>query len=221
VLLAEVAEDGTDKVYLVASAKPATSPENYDCHACAPAIGVAVFVAQEGNWALQSANPAVGFYGGWGSPPFVDLVKIGPDKRGVLLFDEDNHGGFASSYKILLVPFGRTVAEAWGIQDEQDNTGAYDLTDKLNKQVPYRSAAAFRFNTTHSDEGSIADYYDVELISRGDVSNDLVHLKPENWTEVYRFKDGKYRLLSHKNSIEIAIPHHQPQKRPKPKPTDP
>src|SRR5665647_1036600 len=81
-LMAEVAENGTDKVYLVSSAVPANPPGEYECHACAPAIGAAVFVAQEGNWALQSSNPAIGFYGGWGDAPRVDLVWAGPQKRG-------------------------------------------------------------------------------------------------------------------------------------------
>lgn len=65
VLMAEVEEDGVEKVYVVASAAPDGSPGGYDCHACAPAVGMAVFAWKTDHWELQSANPATGFYAGW------------------------------------------------------------------------------------------------------------------------------------------------------------
>lgn len=205
VLMMEVGENGTDKVYLVASAKPANFPSVYDCHACAPAIGVAVFQATEGDWALRSANPAVGFYGGWGKPPEVSIVPVGLQERGFLLSTSDIAQGYAWSSKTLLLPIGRTVAEVWSIQDQQDNHGAIDPDDKLNKQVPYRSSAAFKF-VSKEPAGADEDWeghYDIEVISRGAISKDLIHLKPENWTELYRFSDGKYRLLQHRDFIEV------------------
>jgi hypothetical protein len=202
VLLAEVGEDGTDKTYVVASAVPADAPGGYECHACQPAIGAAVFVAQEGNWALQSANPAIGFYGGWGDAPRVDLVWVGPGKRGFLLTNTDMGQGYASSRKVLLMAVERTIAEVWSMEDEQDNAGAYDPADRANKQVAYRASAGLRFFATDGEGGGGGEYYDIEVISRGNVSEDLVHLKPENWTEVYRFKDGKYRLLRREEFVE-------------------
>jgi hypothetical protein len=100
----------------------------------------------------------------------------------------------------------KTVAEVWSIQDEQDNAGALDPADKLNKQVPYRCSAAIRFYAADPDAGDSAGYYDIEVISRGNSSTDLVHLKPENWTEIYRFKDGRYKLLSRKEFVEGKKP---------------
>jgi len=206
-LIAEVQEGTT---YLVTSAKPANFPDNYECHACAPAIGVGVFAWKGQHWVLKSANPAVGFYGGWGSPPRIELVQVGPEKHGVLLSDSDIGGGFATSGKVLLMPLDRTVAEVWRIEDEQDDFGAYDPTDKFAPQASYRSSAAFIFYAINMDDGGIADYYDIEVISRGNSSKDLIHLKPENWTEIYRFKDGKYRLLRHRDFIEVRKPTHKP-----------
>jgi hypothetical protein len=202
-LMAEVQEGGTDKVYLVTSAVPANAPEGYECHACAPAVGVAVFQAQEGNWALRSANAAIGFYGGWGRAPEVVLVHVGPEERGFLLSSHEVAQGYAWSNKTLLMPIDRTVAEVWSLQDEQDNLRAIDPDDKLNKQVPYRSSAAFRFYAAESEDGGSRDYYDIEVISRGTSSEDLTHLKPENWTEIYRFSDGKYKMLRHRDFGEV------------------
>jgi len=41
------------------------------------------------------------------------------------------------------------------------------------------------------------------VISTGKDREDFNNpIKPENWTEIYRFKDGEYKLLSHKDLIE-------------------
>jgi len=202
-LMAEVQENGAKKVYFVSSAKPESDQDNYECHACAPAIGIAVFVWQAQHWVIESANPAVGFYGGWGDPPQVDLVQIGPEKHGLMLSVDNMGQGYASSVKILLAPQAQSVSELWRIQDEQDDEGAYDPTDKFATHLFYHSSAALRLYATHQDNGSLADYYDIEVISRGVGTKDLVHSKPENWTETYRFSGGKYKLLHHRNFIEV------------------
>ncbi len=205
VMLAELGEDGTDTTYLVASAVPANAPGGYECHACQPAIGVAVFVAQEGNWAWQNANPATGFYGGWGEAPRVDLVWVGPHKRGLLLSTTDMAQGYAWSRKVLLMRTERTIEEVWSMEDEGENLGAIDPADKKDKRAGYRWSAGMRFFAGEPDDrgaGGYESYYDIEVISRGNASEDAAHPKAENWTEVYRFKDGKYRLLRRTEFVE-------------------
>ncbi|MGB9408690.1 MAG: hypothetical protein WCA89_14220 [Terracidiphilus sp.] len=212
-LMAEVQEGSAEKIYLVTSAKPFSNPDDYNCHACAPAIGVGVFAWQAEHWVLQSANAALGFYGGWGSPPWIELVQIGPERHGILLSVDDMGQGYASSFKRLLTPLGKTVSDVWSIEDEQDNLGAIDPDDKLNKQVPYRSSAAFKFNASDPEGGGtdLTDYFDIEVISRGNDREDFNHpVKSENWTEIYRFKDGKYRLLRHRDFIEVRKPKRTP-----------
>jgi hypothetical protein len=204
-LIAEVQEGDAAKVYVAASATPANTPAGFQCHSCAPAIGAAVFAWQAKHLQLLSANAAVGFYGGWGRPPRIDFVEAGPEKHGLLLSIDDVGQGFASSSKVLLMPLEKTVSQVWSIEDEQDDLGAIDPVDKPNKLAPYRASAAFKFNVNDPEDGGedFADFYDIEVISRGEDSNDGTHLKPENWTEIYRFKDGKYRLLSHRDFTEV------------------
>jgi hypothetical protein len=213
-LTAEVQESGAKKYYLATSAKPIDpkagdfTGAGYNCHACSVAIGAGVFIWKAQHWILESANAAIGFYGGWGSSPKIKLVQVGPEKHGLLLSIDDLAQGYAWSNKELLMPVNTTIAEVWRIEDEQDDDGAYDPTDEYSPKVKYRSSAAFRFYATHLDNGGLADYFDIEVISRGNSSSkDLIHLKPENWTEIYRFKDGKYSLLHHRDFIEI----HKPQ----------
>jgi hypothetical protein len=201
VLAAQVWDGG--KLFLVSSAHLA-SEKDFSCHACQPAIGMAVFTWQSSRWVLESANPVVGMYGSWGEPPDVTLFRVGPEKYGILLSKGDGGQGYSSSGGHLIIPIGKTVHQVWSIQDEQDNLGAVDTTDPYAPHVAYRSSAAFKF--IPREDGSSAsdyDYFDIEVISRGNDRQDYDHpLKPENWTEVYRFRDGKYRLLSHKDFTE-------------------
>ena len=211
----EVQEGSTKKVYLVTSAKP-IDPETgdysgteFNCHACRVAIGGAVFTWKAQHWVLESANAAIGFYGGWGDPPGIELMQVGPEKHGLLLSVDDLAQGYAWSTKVLLMPLDKTIYEVWSIQDAQDNLGAIDPDDKVNKQVPYKSSATFRFYA--ANDGLSRDFYDIVVISRGKDRQDYAHpVKPENWTEIYRFSDGKYKLLSHKDFVRIR----EPQKKP-------
>ena len=198
-LNAEVWENGTAKIYIVANAKP----KDYGWHACAPALGVAVFAWEENQWQVESSNLAIGFYGGYGDPPGVSMEKIGPERYGILLSGGDLAQGYAWSYKDLLVAYKKSVTDAWSIQDEQDDEGAYDPTDKSPEHVRWRSAAAYRFDPVDGN----AEYYDIEVISRGNDRQDQAHpIQQENWTERYRFVDGKYKLIKRTSFSEVRKP---------------
>jgi hypothetical protein len=194
-LMSQVTEGADTRIYLATNAEPSQDPDGFGCHLCAPAVGAAVFVWRGQRWELESSNVAIGFIGGYGGPPEASLVAVGPDKHGLLMWWGDEGQGFSSSYKELLLPIGNTVENAWSIEDENDNLDAVDSTDKQDPERPYRASAAFRFDygddTTSNDTG----YYDIEVISRGEDGENYGHpFKSENWTEIYSFKDGKYRL---------------------------
>ena len=195
-LTAQVNEDGAEKTYLVASAVPDKVPGGYECEACAPALGVAVFAWRAQHWMLESANPAIGFFGGLGDPAQVDLVHVGREKHGLQIQLGDDHGGYGESDKVLFIPLGKTITRVWKICDEEDDAGAYDPSDKWAPHVFYRSSAAIRFFEGEQDGPKSRDYYDIEVISRGTNSaNNTRRLKPENWTEIYRFDGHQYKLL--------------------------
>ena len=145
---------------------------------------------------MESENPVVGIYGSWGSPPYLELVNVGPDKYGVFLSKTDGGQGYHWSEKHLLIPLGKTVKEVWSITDEQDDSGAYDPTGVDGPSVAYRSSAGIRFVPVEDDGMEQHPYYDIEVISRGtSSSNKSGRVHSENWTGVYRFRDGKYHLL--------------------------
>lgn len=187
-LTSEVVESGVKMVYLVASAKPTGDSIGglFQCHLCRPAIGVGVFAWQSHRWVLQCANAAVGAFSGYGDPGGVELVRIGPEKHGVLLSASDLTHGRYVSFKVLLAPLGNSVADVWSVAVEQNN--GVDVEE-------YDAKAAFKFFA--ANDASSKDYYEIEVVSKGNSKN-----KPENWTEIYRFEDGKYKLLSHQDSVE-------------------
>lgn len=211
-LVAEVDEGAQKKTYVVTSAKPANEPLGFECHACQPAIGVAVFAWKSERWILESEEVATGFYGGWGGPPSINLVGVGPEKHGVISSINDQGQGYSSSYVALFIPLGNTVSQVWSIQVEDDNLGAIDPDDKLDKQLPYRSSAAFRFYSDTEEANDPSGYYDIEVVSRGTDREESGHtIKQENWTAIYRFSDGKYRLLRRQDFIEMKKPHKKPR----------
>ena len=69
--------------------------------------------------------------------------------------------------------------------DETDDSGAYDPTDKFSPHRRYYAEAAFKFVYVGND-----DFYDIIAMSRGTDAQGSA-----NWTEQYRFRNGKYRLL--------------------------
>jgi len=61
-----------------------TVPAHYDCHACAPIIGGATFSKQGDAWQLDTLTKEVSTMGSWGSAPEGKLIKIGPERYGVV-----------------------------------------------------------------------------------------------------------------------------------------
>jgi hypothetical protein len=192
VLLTSQVKEGDEwKTYIVTSA----SPHQYECHQCAPSVGVGIFAWKEGRWQLASANVAVGFYGEYGGPPLSELIAIGADKHGVILWSGGSNQGYHGSMKYLLAPVGDSVSEVWQLNDETDNSGAFDLTDNFAPHRQYYAEAAFKFVWDGKD-----DIYEIIVMSRGSDAKG-----PANWTAVYRFRDGKYQLL--RKTPYTGLPH--------------
>jgi len=195
-LSVEVAEHGVEKTYIVASALPSGGAPDFQCHSCAPATGVAVFAWRHERWETESANACVGFYGEWGSPPMFELVAIGPEQHGVILWSGFSGQGYHESMKFLLSPLGSTVDEVWRLNDEQDDSGAFDPSDKSVHHRQYYAEVAYKFVYV-GNEGN----YDIIAMSRGTDDKGKA-----NWTKQYRFSEGQYRLLRTTSYAEARTP---------------
>src|SRR5258708_9220593 len=86
--------DPSPKSFVLVTFAVPTSDETFDCHACSPAIGMAVFSQEGRKWTMDASNRAVTFAGEWGKPPTdIQLVRIGPNRRAVNLIDVGEGNG--------------------------------------------------------------------------------------------------------------------------------
>src|SRR5688572_343463 len=83
---ASFTEGGQQKTVVVAKLTPKPLAE-YQCHACLPLIGGAVFVRAGDAWQVESRTHIIDFGSAWGSR--FSVAQIGPDRYGVLHHRED------------------------------------------------------------------------------------------------------------------------------------
>jgi hypothetical protein len=207
-LAAEVMEDGAEKMFFVASAKPSKA-NSYECHYCGPAIGVAVFAWQSNKWVLQSKNQAVGFYGSFGEPGQVDLVAIGPHRYGLVLYEDFGGQGYYESTKTLLIPLADSVRKVWSAKDREDDRGDdFDNNGKPSDRIRHFSLSGMDFFWTGGPEGDLGNkYYSLSVISHRTSFRFRTHwVKESYWEDTYKFDGSKYVRASHEQLTKVT--HH-------------
>jgi hypothetical protein len=191
---------GGPRTYVVTSAVPQPSATGkYDCHACAPDIGVGIFLYANGSWIAESSSPSVGSLGAWGAPPDADLVRIGPSLYGVRLTAGDMHQGDATTFSELLAASGKSVSVIWKIMEHEDNSGDYDSTGQSGSSDRIDFRSTYRFIPS----APASDHYQIEVVSRGWGYGLDDSFGSQNWNAVYRFKDGAYQLLKRTDFREL------------------
>lgn len=184
IFLATGAEDsGATKVFVLTAAIPHGSPE-YDCHACAPLIGAAIFAKNGTSWTVESSNKEFDVLGNWGGPPQAEIVRVGPQRSGFELKPGNtNQGETVGSVMILLAWKGgiHTVfsAETLSTETSDCGDGMGNCRDKSAEITFVR--------------GENADYDDILLTISGTELNDKTGKdekvrRVQNW----KFVEGKY-----------------------------
>jgi hypothetical protein len=193
---------GGPRTYVVMSAVPQPSATGkYDCHACAPDIGVGIFVYANSSWRAESSSPSVASLGAWGGPPDADLVRIGPNLYGVRLTAGDMHQGDVTTFSELLAASGKSVSVIWKIMEREDNTGDYDSTGQSGTS----DRSDFRSTYTFIPAAPATDHYQIEVVSRGWGYGLDDSFGSQNWNAIYRFKDGSYQLVKRTDFRELPI----------------
>jgi len=181
-LVAGASDSGTTKVFMLTYAIPAGAPI-FDCHACAPVIGVAVFAKKNGSWAAESALNAFNPLGNWGGPPNAEIVRIGPDRAAFQLTPGGTNQGETFSLVMFLVPWQGGIREVFEAQtDWPEQT---DCGDGMGYCRDVSAEVSF-------ERGANPDYDDivVKLSATETDSHDKdvqVH-RVQRWN----FADGKY-----------------------------
>jgi serine/threonine protein kinase len=171
---------GVQRYFLITD----TVPARYDCHACAPLIGGAVFSQVGNNWQVESENKIISTMGSFGSAPKGKLIKIGPDRHGAM-FEAGGMGqGISNEVAVVIADMGETLREVLTVDEfGGDNGGAcgeglaacYSFSSKL-EFVP----------------GANPDYYDAKVTTTGTKEDNDGNVRRVNAVKKYTFANGKY-----------------------------
>jgi len=177
---------GSDEFLFLTYAKP--RDQSFDCHACAPMIGMAEFTRSGQSWIITASSHAVVTSGEFGKPPSdIRAVKVGPGHVGVQIKDVGSGGGETTVVLILLIPYLRTVNLAFERIIADDDAGT--CGDEGGSLPCYANRRYIAFL-----QGPDPEYYDLELSLAGtDLSQGppykSVHVRG---LERHRMRDGKY-----------------------------
>jgi serine/threonine protein kinase len=164
-----------------------TVPVHYDCHACAPIIGGATFSKVGEAWQLDTVTKEVSTMGSWGSAPEGKLIKIGPERYGVVFQPGYTGQGITSESAVVIAETTDSVRQVLVIDEySADNGGTcgeglatcYSFSSKL-EFVP----------------GSNAEFYDARLTTTGTKEDEAGNVRRANAVKKYTFTNGKYSLV--------------------------
>jgi hypothetical protein len=180
---APYSENGVEKHMLLTATAPAD--RDYECHACGLLVGGAIFRRSAEGWLMESQNKYISVEGKYGSveSETIRLIKVGPDRHGVLFSGADIHQGYISSYVSLLVPYEKSIVGALNFFVEGPGEGA--CADAVWEQGIELKPVKQQKNA----EG----FYDMEADARYN-SGECGQVKPIRETVQFKFMNGKYNL---------------------------
>ena len=188
---------GARSFVLVTYAVPAG--DSYDCHACAPTIGMAVYSRKGLKWTIDASNRAVTFAGGWGKPPMdIQLLQIGPNRRAVEVIDSGGGQGETTKVLDLLIPWNGTVNLGLERIISDDDKGMCDPNGGLPCYANHRSVCFIRNDRF--------EYYVLELELTGTdlpVSEAVPSMpaRKVHGIETLKVENGKYIQVSRQGDL--------------------
>jgi hypothetical protein len=184
IFLATGAEDsGATKVFVLTAAIPHGSPE-YDCHACAPLIGAAIFAKNGASWTVESSNKEFDVLGNWGGPPQAEIVRAGPQRSGFELKPGNTNQGETVGEVVILLAWKGGIHTAFSAENLSTETS--DCGDGMGNCRDKSAEITFV-------RGENADYDDIVLTISGTELNEKTGKdekvrRIQNW----KFVEGKY-----------------------------
>jgi hypothetical protein len=187
---AKYEESGIEKYVLVTQTRPA-NVLSYSCHQCAPLIGCFVFRKSNNSWIEENQNRYVGIIGKWGwinkktidrlRKDTVELIKVGPEKHGVLIRGDDVGQGYENYYFYLIVPHKDSLRVSLRAGIEGAGPGACsDLAAKNRQKI----SLAF-------DKNDESEYYGVTVIKQWN-KGPCKKVTSVKEIKMYSFADGVY-----------------------------
>ena len=183
-------QNNFEKHMIITATVPAG--EHYECHACAPLIGGAVFRRSGRRWVLEADNKYITVTGKFGSTDreVIRFAKIGPSRYGVIFQGDDVHQGYISNYVSLIVPYGKSLVQALEFFVE----GPGDAACPDNAGEDFGNFEEPGIDVRYVKGESQTSYYDIETIVRYN-SGPCGQVKAVKEVRYFRFIDGKYERI--------------------------
>ena len=169
-------------------AQTAPTLEDNTCHACSMFISVAVFSKQNGYWKIEQAQKNTGRYGSFGevSPP--QIAKIGTDKYALKYDSFYMNMGEENGGEQYITLDGGIFNEIFTVTTHTDNTASMA---PIKVQLSSNSKVIFKPSAN-------SEYFDAVISTSGKKGQKVGNrylLKPFVQSDLYRYSDGKYRLV--------------------------
>lgn len=180
-------QDQLDKCFVLSEIRP---KDNFECHACAPALGGAIFLKKGNRWQLQLIQSVITYIGSWGHVPHaLKWVQIGADRYGILIERSYQIHGINDAYTILISQINNQINVLWELPaSAEDNAGACgEETDP----ACYHWSSQIEFKP-----GQHASFYDLILTQSGtkhaDVNDSDSPVISFQQTTLFVFLDNAY-----------------------------
>jgi hypothetical protein len=177
---APYSEAGIQKHIVITATEP---PGGNGCHACSLLIGGAVFRQVGARWAVEAANKYIGVDGIWGRLGDISLVKIGPERFGVLSEGDDDSQGYMNKHISLIVPYGQSLVHALQYFVEGPTEIHCGRGDYIEPRIGVRFLGRNRGGP----------YYSVHTLIQYNSAKDCA-VVPTKELRVFAFEKGQYRM---------------------------
>jgi hypothetical protein len=168
---------------------------NFDCHACAPYIGAALFKQGRSGWMRQASVPPFLQNGSFGQHPEARLLQFGPHRYGIELEERNMHQGDFGTTITLFLPWNGRFINAFStatigstMDDEHSACRSEDEPDTWHLPLCYSFHRELKFMP-----GRNSQYYDLVVTTFGTGANEFGKVVDISGTMRLRFVDGKYR----------------------------
>lgn len=177
-------EDGKNKVFLLTKTIPTNIP--FDCHACLPLIGAAVFVEKRSHWEIEAQNQFIMYDGEYGELPVVKLIEIGKDKFGLSLVFE--HIVVRDRELSILVPYKNSIVNAYKEIIFYENFNDCEYARKIQCEA-YTEDISF-------DKVLKSDFYGLQVKKFGTIFSDKREkMMPVDQEITYQLINGSYSVV--------------------------
>lgn len=179
-------QEQVDKYILLTEATYSEIP----CHYCLAIIGGAIFSRNGDAWQMEVGQKYITGLGAWESAPRGELIRIGPDRYGILFRDKDGMQGIIMQRVVLVTVIEKNFLVILNADTDGDNLGAC-RTIEGGKCWQYSSKTEFI-------PGKNPSYYDFRITINGTKAADNEIYSPQvipfNEVQLYTFTGLKYEL---------------------------